>query len=202
MKSLINEFEITEKHYKTLIKQGLDNLPYETGGFLGGKNGQIQAILPTFNKDWDENKDVYALANEDIYRAHAFFEKHGLTYYAVYHTHPNGIPYPSEADIATGQQYHFILSYKDDKFVAFNCFRIDNKEPIQLPLIVIPDKGFESKELKKKINLNTKKTKQKIISEEDDLNQRLHNILDDKPNMYKKMKPKDGELNSDFSTFA
>ncbi|RAP27362.1 hypothetical protein DID74_00695 [Candidatus Marinamargulisbacteria bacterium SCGC AG-333-B06] len=202
MKSLINEFEITEKHYKTLIKQGLDNLPYETGGFLGGKKGQIQAILPTFNKDWDQNKDVYALANEDIQRAHAFFKKHGLIYYAVYHTHPNGIPYPSEADIATGQQYHFILSYKDDKFEAFNCFRIDNRVPTQLPLRVIPDKGFDSKELKKKVPLNNKETKQDVISDEDDLNQRMHNILDDKQNKYEKRAPKDGELNSDFSTFA
>ncbi len=94
------------------------------------------------------------------------------------------------------------MIYKDDKFVTFNCFRIDNKVPTQLPLIVIPDKGFESKELKKKVNLNAKTINQETICDEEDLNERMHNILDDKPNTYKKMKPKDGELNSDFSTFA
>jgi hypothetical protein len=66
MSSLIKEFSITQKHYKLLVKQGLDNLPYETGGFLGGKDGVIQGILPTFNKDWDENKDVYMLYQEDL----------------------------------------------------------------------------------------------------------------------------------------
>ncbi|MBI60756.1 hypothetical protein CL657_06040 [bacterium] len=198
MNPLIDEFEIIEKHYKTLIKQGLDNLPYETGGFVGGKNGQIQAILPTFNKDWDVNKDVYTLHNEDIQRAHTFFHKHGLTYYGVYHTHPNGIPYPSEADIATKQRYHFIISFKEQEFTGFNCFRIDNNVPMQLPLVVISDNGFQSKDIKN----NAIQNDRNILSDEDDLNKRMHNILDDKPNKYKKMKPKDGELNSDFSTFA
>ena len=106
----IDSFKITEKHYAKIIKQGKDNLPYETGGFLGGKDGVICGLLPTFNKDWDQNKDVYALHDEDLLRAHTFFKKHGLIYYGVYHTHPKGISYPSEADIATGQQYHFIIA--------------------------------------------------------------------------------------------
>ena len=49
----MNEFAITKKHYNTIIKQGYDNLPYETGGFLGGKeDGTITAILPAFNQCW------------------------------------------------------------------------------------------------------------------------------------------------------
>ena len=35
-----------------------------------------------------------------------FFLKHGLHYYGVYHSHPNGIAVPSQTDIDTKQQYH------------------------------------------------------------------------------------------------
>jgi len=196
MSSLIKEFSITQKHYKILVKQGLDNLPYETGGFLGGKDGVIQGILPTFNKDWDENKDVYMLYQEDLTRAYTFFKKHKLEYYCVYHTHPNGEAYPSQADISTGQRFHAILSYKDNTFQAFNCFRIDNNVPVQLPLKIIPDKGYFAKDLKKSSSNDVHD------SEEDILNKRMNNIMNEKPNKYEKLAPKDGELNSDFSTFA
>ncbi len=194
----MNEFKITNKHYQILLKQGADNLPYETGGFLGGKNGTITGILPTFNKDWDENTDVYKIDNEDFRRAHEFFQKNNLEYYGVYHTHPKGSAYPSEADINTGHRYHFIISYMDPNNPDFKVYRIDNKKPILLPFTVLSDSGFMS--------TKEKKIKNQILANEaknqSDLNNRISNILDNKPNTYEKMPPQEGNLNSDFSTLA
>ena len=96
---MIKEFKITNKHYQILIKQGFDNLPYETGGFVGGKDGVITGILPTFNKDWDQNKDVFKIDDTDMQRAHSFFAKHNIKFFGIYHTHPTGIAYPSDADM-------------------------------------------------------------------------------------------------------
>ena len=195
----IDGFKITQKHYDTIIKQGYDNLPYETGGFLGGKNGIICALLPTFNKDWDENTDAYSLEDADMHRAYGFFHKHNLDYYGVYHTHPKGIAYPSEADINTGQKYHFIISYKDNETPQFNAFRVDAKQPIQLPLKIISNKGFSSLDLG---NTNADPEKLKEQEEIKNLNDRIHNIIEGSQNKYEKLPPKDGELNSGFSTFA
>ena len=63
------------------------------------KEGVICGLLPTFNKDWDQNKDVYALHDADIHRAYEFFNKHNLPITGFTHTHPKGIAYPSDADI-------------------------------------------------------------------------------------------------------
>ena len=42
-------FQITTRHYETLIDQAQKNLPKETGGFLGGHGRFIKGILPLFN---------------------------------------------------------------------------------------------------------------------------------------------------------
>ena len=103
------QFKITQRHYDIIIKQSRDNLPQESGGFLGGKNGLIQAILPNFNMFEGNRTDTFGLTQEDMLRAHEFFQKHNLTFYGVYHTHPNGIPFPSTGDLKTNQKHHFIL---------------------------------------------------------------------------------------------
>ena len=76
----MDAFKITQRHYDIIIKQVKDNFPYESGGFIGGKGGLISAIYPVFNQDISNKKDVFAVYNEDIERAHLFFNKHGLEY--------------------------------------------------------------------------------------------------------------------------
>ena len=175
-------------------------MPYETGGFLGGKDGVICGLLPTFNKDWDENTDVFAITDDDLVRAHAFFKKHDLSYYGVYHTHPKGVAYPSPADIATGQRYHFIISYKDKDNPVFNAFRVDNNQPQQLALKLVSNMGYSSISLDKN---EAKIRRERDKKEEADLGGRIQNIREGKDNIYERQSPKEGmEGTSDFSTFA
>jgi len=197
MSSIVNAFKVSQRHYDLIIKQGYDNLPYETGGFLGGKKGVITAILPTFNKDWDVNKDVFALEDADIKRAYAFFQKHQVDYYGVYHTHPTGVAYPSEADIATNQRYHFIISYSDSSNPQFNVFLIKNNQPIQLPLTVLSNRAFTSLSIQGHAD-----TVGETEREQDELNSRIQRIITDQPNTYKRMPPHSTLGNSDFSTLA
>ena len=60
------EFNITKRHYDILIKQVQDNFPYESGGFVGGKDFLISAIFPVFNKDYSNKTDVFAITMDDI----------------------------------------------------------------------------------------------------------------------------------------
>ncbi len=198
------EFKITKKHYNTIVEQGRKNLPQEAGGFLGGKNGLISAILPIFNKHLFDKTGTFVITSEDLDRAHLFFKKNDLDYYGVYHTHPEGEAYPSEADILTGQKYHFIISYQNPKVPHFAVYKIQNKEPIQLPLLVISDNEFKSKDLHKKSGKKTGRdvTKTEEI-ETEELETRIQNIITNEPNTYKRMKPKEDITgDSEFSTFA
>lgn len=204
--SFIKEFRILKKHYETILKQGLDNYPQEVGGFLGGKDGTIMGIQPLFNTHLFNKTDTFEFTQEDVIRAHEFFKKHNLDYYGLYHTHPKGIAYPSKADIDTGHKYHFILSLRNQEKPDFRAYAIQNKQPIEVPLIKISDKGFSSKEeltqgVKKEVSALKGKMPNFENQEIEKLGGMIENLRNFKSNQYEKLPPKDA-LGSDFSTLA
>ena len=200
----MNEFSIIQKHYDTIIKQGYDNLPYEAGGFFGGTSeGVIMAILPVFNQHDDGRKDNFVFTSDMLIRAHEFFKKHDLIYYGLYHTHPTGVAYPSDADISSGQRFHFIISYQNRNIPVLNAFEIINNKPHQISIKVISDKGFSSLDknaVKKKKNRFS--PQQSPNEDRDDLEERIANIITEQPNKYRKIEPREDVKGSDFSTMA
>ncbi len=200
----MNEFSIIQKHYDTIIKQGYDNLPYEAGGFFGGTpEGVIMAILPIYNQHDDGRKDNFVFTSDMLISAHQFFKKHELIYYGLYHTHPTGVAYPSDADIASGQRFHFIISYQNRNVPILNAFEIINQKPHQISIKVISDKGFYTKDKNA-----TKKVKKRFspqqspVEDREDLEERIGNIITEQPNQYQKIEPRDDVKGSDFSTMA
>jgi proteasome lid subunit RPN8/RPN11 len=197
----LNGIKITQKHYDTIVKQGFDNLPKESGGFVGGDaDGFIKGILPIHNQYLFDKTATFGVTSEDFQRAYAFFEKNNLSYYCVYHTHPDGVAFPSQADINTGQRYHLIICYANKLKPEMAAFKIINNTPIQIPVTVVanPKGSVSTKDLKA-----TKNPAQSLIinDERDLLNQRIANIIRNEPNNYERLSPKDNS-GSDFSTFA
>jgi [CysO sulfur-carrier protein]-S-L-cysteine hydrolase len=202
-------FRITKKHYDIIVKQGIDNLPIESGGFVGGREDFIKGLLPIYNQYLEDQTGTFAFSKEDVLRAHQFFKKHDLEYYGLYHTHPKGAAYPSPQDIATGHRYHFILSLADPNQPIFAAYEIVNSKPINIP-IIITEGSFKSKEIHAKktrkkethideipVHLRNKSPEEEVI----DLSQKIHDIKEDVPRHYPKMPPKHNDQ-SDFSTFA
>ena len=101
--------------------------------------------------------------------------------------------------LVTKQQYHFIIAYKDPQNPVFNAFRIEGKHPIQLPLKVIPNKGYTSIIKDRDILKQREQDKE----EAEKLSERIHNVIEGQKNIYKRMPPKEDIIgNSDFSTLA
>ncbi|MBG90702.1 MAG: hypothetical protein CL521_02675 [Actinobacteria bacterium] len=198
-------FRITNRHYQVILKQGLDNLPQEVGGFLGGDDGMIKAILPLYNAHLYNKTDTFSFTPDDVLRAHDFFNKHSVTYYGLYHTHPKGIAYPSKADIDTGHQYHFIMSFKHIEKPDFRAYRVESGQPIEIPLRIIEDKGFSTKVDGSNKKISSKDFPSTIGStpeeESEKLNEMINNIRADQQNKYPTMPPRDTDK-SDFSTLA
>lgn len=205
-------FHISNRHYQTILQQAQDNFPQETGGFLGGKEFMIRAILPSHNQHLFNRTTTYGITAEDIERAHRFFAKHQLEYYGVYHTHPKGIPYPSKQDIMTGNKYHFIVGLKDPQHPIFCAYEIEHRTPVQVPLTVVPDSKFSVVDIHQKNTTPAAKTPEKAgplppqtlikrdpKSEAILLYDLLDNIKKEKPS-YKKQDPL--THGSDFSTLA
>ena len=200
---MIDSFRITQRHYSIILKQGLDNLPMEVGGFLGGHDGLIKAVHPLFNAYLYNKTDTFSFTSEDVERAHRFFKKHQLDYYGLYHTHPKGVAYPSDADIATGHKYHFILSLKDPKQPVFNAFFVNNRQPQQIPLNVVNLRGVKPVDIYEVAN-NIKEQDAMILNPDEEgilLTQNIETIKDEQVVEYPVLPPKD-KFNSDFSTMA
>lgn len=117
-------FQITQRHYDVILKQAHDNLPKETGGFLGGHGRFIKGILPLFNMHLGNKTDTFAYTQEDAVRSRQFFEKNGLEYLGVYHTHPKGTAEPSKQDLSHIQKYMFIISMRNIRHPDFACYEV------------------------------------------------------------------------------
>ena len=192
-------FKITERHYSIMVKQALDNLPQESGGFLGGKDGFIQAILPIFNQHLYNRTDTFSFTPEDVSRARAFFDKHGLDYIGMYHSHPNGIPEPSGQDVASGQPSHFIIGCRDPKHPVMRAYTVENKVVTPVPIEIVDSKAVKVVDIQAKPKPAPPKNKT-IFDEAEELSQKLDAMKNEKKVDYPKMEPK--KLDSDFSTLA
>lgn len=139
---MVNQFVFTKRHYTTIINQASDNFPHESGGFVGGYDGYILGILPTHNLEVKQRESRFMITSDDIQRAHAFFRSHQMKLIALYHSHPNGAPYPSAEDINTGHQYHFIVANNPNGAPTVNAWHIVNRVPKSLPLLIYGDDQF------------------------------------------------------------
>lgn len=201
-------FRFTERHYSIITKQAADNFPQEAGGFLGGKDRQIQAILPIFNQHMENKTDTFGFTGQDIERAHQFFSKHGLEYYGLYHSHPSGVAFPSKTDINTGHKYHFIvgLNEKDPKKADFRAFEIIKRQPFEVPIHIVPNDAFTPIDIQNKsakeflTDISHSGRSFKMEDEAGELDDRIDAIRQNK-NRYQRLDPKN-RYTSDFSTFA
>ena len=193
-------FNITQRHYDIIINQVIQNLPYESGGFVGGKDHTITAILPVFNQDISNKTNIFSISRDDLERAHLFFQKHGLDYYGTYHSHPKTDPTPSDQDLSHIQKYLFIIGLVNPEQPDFAAYVITGQKSYQrTSLKILPDSKFSVKDLQN----NTTSSSQIHDTLDTSLqNQQLHNILNETPldQTYKK----DFKNNStgDFSTLA
>lgn len=202
------EFSITERHYNIILEQVKKSYPYESGGFIGGKDNLISAIFPVLNQDISNKTDVFAIYPDDIERAHLFFNKHGLEYYGTYHSHPKGAAIPSEQDLSHIQKYLFIISLRDFENPDFAAYRTTgHKQAERVPLNVVSDANFAVKD----IHGNDQKTVDGLVmptggadfDDHQQLNQNINDLFNDGKVDYQKQKRNNLlDDSGDFSTLA
>lgn len=207
-------FSISQRHYDLITKQAMDNLPQESGGFLGGLKGAIRAVLPLHNKQEGDRTSKFGIdLEDDINRAIRFFHKHKLEYYGAYHSHPNGVAYPSKQDLIAGQKvenrikqskgvyhYHFIIGAKEGTNPVLASFKVIGKEVVSVPIQIVSNNQFSVVDIFSG-DVQKKRGPKTMADEADMLSEQIGNIIQNKPK-YKKLDPKSGFEASDFSTFA
>ena len=198
-------FRITQRHYDLILKQCLKNLPKEAGGFVGGHDQFIQAVFPLFNQHLFNQTDTFSFTSEDVIRAHEFFKKHDLKYMGMYHTHPTGEAYPSDADIKSGQTCHVIISYQNPKNPIMAAYLVKKKKVIPVPLKVVSGKGYYAVDVRSGSKKKARKShspQQTPDEDLEDLGERIGNIISETPNKYKRIHPREDEDSSEFSAMV
>jgi proteasome lid subunit RPN8/RPN11 len=172
--------------------------PQESGGFLGGRENTILGVLPIPNKHLYDRTETFAFAESDIETAYNFLVKHRLEYMGVYHSHPRGIPYPSEQDLAHNQKYLFIVGLQDRYNPELFAWRVENGQVRQEDIKIVSDFGVTVLDIR---------TGQPKLSEGADRVQldRLAEMIDQmragQCPVYPKLDPKNWDASS-FSTLA
>ncbi|MBL6722523.1 MAG: Mov34/MPN/PAD-1 family protein [Candidatus Margulisbacteria bacterium] len=201
----MDEFSITQRHYEIIIDQVKKNFPYESGGFVGGKNGLISAIYPVYNQDISNKTDIFAVSRDDIERAHLFFNKHALDYYGTYHSHPKGAAIPSKQDLSHIQKYLFIISLASFDQPDFAAFKVTGvQQAKRIPLNVVSNDQFSVKDIHAKTNKATNDGQEKDATPDfnntDILNEQINNVFSDQATYKRKSQQNNGP--GDFSTLA
>ncbi len=196
------EFSITQRHYNLIINQVQKNYPYESGGFVGGKDYTITAVHPVFNQDYSNKTDIFAMSSVDIERAHLFFAKHGLTYYGSYHSHPKGAAIPSQQDLTHIQKYLFIISLRDFHNPDFAAYQvIGHQRARRVPLNVVSDTAFSVKNIREsQANNPALNVRHADFNDPDLLNQHIDNVFNRNPTYQKDARRNDDS--GEFSTLA
>jgi len=172
--------------------------PQETGGILGGRDDTILGVLPIPNKVLQNRTETFGITSEDIERAYHFLVKHNLEYLGVYHSHPRGVPYPSEQDLAHHQKYLFIIGLRDRYNPELYAWRVEEGKVYPEDIKIISDIGITV------VDIHTGKPKlsENVSRQEMD---RLANMIDEmiagKRPVYPKLDPTRWDA-STFSTFA
>lgn len=196
-------FKITQRQYDIIVKQAQANYPKEAGGFFGGRDGLILALLPVPNMHMYSQTETFGLSSDDISRAHRFYQKHSLVLYGFYHSHPKGIAYPSQQDLNTGFKHHLIVGFTAEQEPLLNCFESINRQAKQIELEIITDKSFQVIDIHAPTTgtvLVTDDLPKTLTSEADELQDMIENIKKRQPT-YKKHKPKLRDTSS-FTTSA
>jgi len=189
-------FKITQRQYDIIMQQAQTAFPNECGGILGGKENTILGVLPILNKDWNNPKQTFGLTGEDFERADLFLKKHDLEFLGVYHSHPKGVPFPSEQDLSHNMKHQFIIGLRDRYNPELAAFTIDGNNLIQEPIKVIDDIGTTV------IDVRTGHRKLSENAMQDEMD-RLSNMIQDiiyHRSRYDKMQPLWDD--STFSTLA
>ena len=135
-------FKISERQYYMIMKQVQGCYPQETGGVLGGRDDTILAVLPIWNKETSDPNKIYGITGDDIERGKLFLKKHNLEYYGIYHSHPKGVPYPSDQDLSIPQKHLFIIGLRNRYNPELTAFTIIDDQLIQEQIQVLNDAGF------------------------------------------------------------
>ena len=142
-------YVITIKHFNTIVQHCLDYLPYEAGGFLGGKENVILGIFPLNNFAGFEGKEKFEVASYMTSSVYEYFAQNKMKVIGFYHSHPDrDLPIPSKQDVLAslvtpGVKSNLIVSVNNLLDVNVALFETINEKPVKQVIKVVRDGAID-----------------------------------------------------------
>ncbi len=129
-----------------LYAQMRADAPNETCGFIGGKNARAEKIYPIPNAAAKRITNFLMDANAQL-AALQDMDANDYDILAIYHSHPNSAPSPSETDLrdawsASLQEPYYpntlylILSMRHLDAPEMRAYHLHNQEWIETPIVI------------------------------------------------------------------
>lgn len=102
-----------------IVNHAISEAPREACGLIAGKGEKAVSLFPVKNAAANPEKH-FSMDSAELLRAYQAIENAGLDCLAVYHSHPNSEPIPSQEDVREAQlntpnMTHLIISLKPPK---------------------------------------------------------------------------------------
>ena len=129
--------EIPQRILDAVVAQARDGAPFEVCGLLGGTGHRVATCYPMTNTD--ARGDHFAMDPAEQFAAARAMRAAGEELLAVYHSHPESPPFPSDEDIRlafTPKVHHLIVSLEGG-IAATKAFRIASAtvEPVEITVV-------------------------------------------------------------------
>jgi proteasome lid subunit RPN8/RPN11 len=123
--------KIPQSIYHEMVQHAKKESPLECCGILGGKGDTVEKVFDLENAERSPIR--YSISPQEQMRVYEEMEKGAMEMVAIYHSHPQTIPFPSETDVKFAfypEVASIIISLKE-KEPMVKAFRI-GKEAIYL----------------------------------------------------------------------
>jgi len=97
LKKALLMIRIPETIYKEVLDHARREWPLECCGILSGKERTVQKAFELQNAE--ESPVLYSMSPQEQLKVFEEMEKESMEMIAIYHSHPETIPFPSETDV-------------------------------------------------------------------------------------------------------
>ena len=123
--------------FEGIIDHAKKESPLECCGILGGKGETVQKAFEFHNAE--KSPIRFSISPQEQLKFFDEIERQSIEMIAIYHSHPDSIPFPSETDVNMAfypEVSSIIISLKEPDNPVVKAFRID-KEAIRLEEIEV-----------------------------------------------------------------
>jgi len=120
-----------------MVEHAKKESPLECCGILGGKGETVQRAFELQNAE--KSPIRFSISPQEQLKLFDEIERHSFEMIAIYHSHPDSIPFPSETDVRMAfypEVSSIIISLKERDDPVVKAFRLE-KEAIRLEEIEV-----------------------------------------------------------------